>query len=159
MSIDSIKAPQSITPQELTPYTYSADSIEPITDVGTQVFRLSTSLFSVILVLSIFVIAIIASWKLFKKAGQKGWKSIIPIYNTVILFKIAGLSAWWALGYFASIIPVIGGFISLGVTIYLMYSLAKAFGKSGWFAVGLLLLSPIFLMILAFGNSEYQLNK
>lgn len=44
-----------------------------------------TSLISFVL----FVLTIIATWKIFKKAGEDGWKSLIPIYNTYILFKIA----------------------------------------------------------------------
>ena len=40
-----------------------------------------------------------------------------------------------------------------------MVKLAKAFGKGDGFAVGLILLNTIFIMILAFGSSEYQLNN
>ena len=112
-----------------------------------------------IIVFVIFILTIIANWVLFKKAGEKGWKSIIPIYNTVVLFKIAGISPWWVLGYLAAIIPVIGGLVVVGITIYAMINLAKAFGKGAGFTVGLILLNTIFIMILAFGSSEYQLNK
>lgn len=111
------------------------------------------------IIMVIAVLTIIANWKIFSKAGEKGWKSIIPIYNTVTLFKIAGISPWWVLGYLAAIIPVIGGFVVLGITIYAMISLAKAFGKGGGFAAGLILLNTIFVMILAFGSAEYQLGK
>lgn len=105
------------------------------------------------------VLTIIANWRLFNKAGQAGWKSIIPIYNLVILFKIAGVSPWWILGYFAAWVPVVGWVLSVGVSIYVMVKLAKAFGKGDGFAVGLILLNTIFIMILAFGSSEYQLNN
>ncbi len=43
----------------------------------------------VVIILAIAILQIIAMWKLFTKAGEKGWKSIIPIYNSVILFKIS----------------------------------------------------------------------
>lgn len=44
------------------------------------------------------VMVIIGQWKIFEKAGEKGWKSIIPIYGQYILFKIAGARSWfWAL--------------------------------------------------------------
>ena len=36
------------------------------------------------------VLVIIGLWKIFTKAGEKGWKSLIPIYNVYILFKISG---------------------------------------------------------------------
>jgi hypothetical protein len=101
------------------------------------------------------VLLIIAMWKIFKKAGEEGWKSIIPVYNLVVLFKIAGLSPWLVLVYLLGGIPVIGGLIALGMTIYLSINVAKVFGKSTGFAIGLLLLSPIFYMILAFGDSVY----
>lgn len=107
----------------------------------------------------ISILTIIANWRIFTKAGEAGWKSIIPIYNVVVLFKIAGLSPWCLLGYLAVIIPVVGPFITLGITIYLMVNLAKAFGKDGGFAVGLIVLNTIFIMILAFGSAEYQLNR
>lgn len=50
--------------------------------------------------IAITILIIIAWWKLFEKAGEKGWKSIIPIYNLYILFKIAHMKNWfwWTFG-------------------------------------------------------------
>ena len=31
--------------------------------------------------LAVFVLTVIARWKIFTKAGEAGWKSIIPIYS------------------------------------------------------------------------------
>ena len=108
-----------------------------------------------VIILAVYIIQIVAMWKLFGKAGEKGWKSIIPIYNLVILFKISGLSPWLILVYFAAIIPIIGWIAPIALTAYLCYKLAKSFGKDGGWAVGLYFLAPIFYMILAFGKSEY----
>lgn len=109
--------------------------------------------------IAVGVLTIIANWKIFTKAGQAGWKALIPIYNLVILFRIAGISPWWILAYLSAFIPVVGWIASFAVSIYLMISLAKAFGKEGGFAVGLILLNTIFMMILAFGDAEYQLDS
>lgn len=117
------------------------------------------AIFMMVFSIIVGVLTIIANWRLFTKAGEKGWKSIIPIYNVITLFKIAGISPWLILVYLAAIIPIIGWFAVLGLTIYAMYNLAKAFGKDGAFTVGLVLLNTIFIMILAFGSSEYQLTK
>lgn len=114
--------------------------------------------YSIVLIV-VGILTIIAQWKIFTKAGEAGWKCLIPIYNLVILFKIAGLSPWWVLGYLAAIIPVVGVFIAAGISIYLMISLGKAFGKSTGFIVGLVFLNTIFTLILGFGSSEYQLEK
>ena len=48
--------------------------------------------------LIICVLLIIAGWRIFEKAGEKGWKILIPIYDLYILFKICGLKTWfWAM--------------------------------------------------------------
>ena len=49
-----------------------------------------TSPVTIVIALIFAVIGIIGLWKVFVKAGEKGWKAIIPIYNAYILFKIAG---------------------------------------------------------------------
>ena len=60
-------------------YSYSTD----MNDVATT--GLFASLGSVWIVsLIISIVAIVAMWKLFKKAGKPGWASLIPIYNTYI---------------------------------------------------------------------------
>lgn len=111
----------------------------------------------VILIFAIIflVLQIVAYWKLFNKAGEQGWKSIIPIYNVITLFKISGLSPWIVCAYLLGFIPVVGGLIIIGITIYQSYNLAKSFGKGAGFTVGLVLLPPIFYMILAFSKDEY----
>ena len=111
------------------------------------------------IVLIIAILSIVANWRIFTKAGEKGWKSIIPIYNMVILFRISGISPWWMLLYLLAPVPVIGFIAAFGLTICLYAKLAKAFGKSSGFAVGLILLNTIFVLILGFGSAEYQLNK
>ncbi len=49
----------------------------------------------------------IANWKLFEKAGEKGWKALIPIYGEWTRYKIAlGYSP--VMLFIMSLIPVIG---------------------------------------------------
>lgn len=38
---------------------------------------------------AIWIAMVVAVWKIFEKAGEEGWKSLIPIYNNYILCKIA----------------------------------------------------------------------
>ena len=105
-----------------------------------------------IVILAIAVVQIIAMWKIFVKAGEEGWKSIIPIYNIIILLKISGINPLLILVNF---IPVVGSLAYMGITIWQNIKLSRAFGKSDGFAVGMILLGPIFYMMLAFGNAEY----
>ncbi len=98
--------------------------------------------------LIVAVFAIVCMWKIFTKAGKPGWASIIPIYNTVTLLQIAGMSPWLIL---LLLIPI----VNIVVIILMYINLAKAFGKSGGFAAGLIFLNVIFMGILAFGDAEY----
>ena len=97
--------------------------------------------------LAVLVIAIIAMWKIFTKAGEAGWKSIIPIYNLYILLKIVGRPGWWILLF---LVPFVNIVVSLVVSI----DLAKSFGKSDLFGViGLWLFSLIGHLMLGFGSA------
>ena len=98
--------------------------------------------------IAIYVLLIAGWWMIFTKAGEDGWKAIIPIWNVLVLLKIVGREWWWII---LMLIPC----VSLVVGIMLMLDLAKSFGKSGGFAVGLILLTFIFIPILGFGDSRY----
>ena len=51
--------------------------------------------FSLIAIFVWYVLLIIAGWKIFEKAGEPGWKAIIPIYNLYIMYKIVNMQAWF----------------------------------------------------------------
>ena len=101
-----------------------------------------------ILDLIIAILTVVAQWKIFEKAGEAGWKSIIPFYNAYILFKIAWGNGWL---FLLELIP----FVNIVISIIVWVKLAKAFGQSGAFAVGLIFLPNIFQLILGFGNYAY----
>jgi hypothetical protein len=98
---------------------------------------------------AIIVLMIAAMWKIFTKAGEPGWAAIIPIYNFIILLKIAGKPLWW-------IVLLLIPFVNLVVLIMVIWSVAKKFGKGGGFALGMLLLPPIFYPLLAWGDAQYN---
>lgn len=136
-------------------YSSSASSIDS-SAVAVILASLGVMLFFMLAIgIVLLILQIIANWKIFTKAGEKGWKSIIPIYNAVILFKISGISPLFVLIYLVGFIPFVGALAILGVTIYQANSLAKSFGKDAGFTVGLVLLPTIFYMILGFGKAEY----
>ena len=100
-----------------------------------------------------FMILMIASmWKVYTKAGKPGWAALIPIYNLIVLLQIVRKPLWWIVMF---LIPVVN-FIFL---ILFYVELAKAFGKSGGFAAGLIFLGIIFFPILGFGSSQYMYGE
>ena len=127
-----------------------------------------------ILTLILYVLMVIANWKIFTKAGEAGWKSIIPIYNSYILFKISWKkSMFWIMLVIAFLtcvltsvdnmtVVIIGSLLSIVtaiISIMLSHKLSKAFGHGVGFTLGLIFLSPIFMLILAFGDSQYIGNN
>ena len=98
----------------------------------------------------VVIIAIVAGfWKVFTKAGKPSWAAIVPIYNIVVLLEIAGKPLWWIVLF---LIPVVN--IVMGIIVSI--AVARNFGKSDAFGIGLGLLGPIFYPILGFGSAEYQ---
>ena len=99
------------------------------------------------LVLCVFVL--VCMWIIFRKAGKPGWAAIVPFYNLYVLFEIT-----WGSGmrFLLLLIPIYNIILSIQTQV----RLAKAFGKSGGFAAGLVFLPYIFIPLLAFGKETYQ---
>lgn len=102
-----------------------------------------------IIYLAIYALVIAGWWKIFEKAGEEGWKAIIPIWNFIILLKIVGREWWWVL---LALIPLVGFVIWIIVAL----DLAKSFGRSTAFAIGLIFLPFVFAIILGFGSDTYR---
>lgn len=118
---------------------------------GTGSVSLLATLFSgtyLLVMLALAVLSVIAYWRIFTKAGEPGWGCIVPFYGQYLLFKIAWGNGWLFLLMFVPVVNVVVYLIAL-------YKLCAAFGYGIGFFIGMLFLTPIFLMIMAFGPSEY----
>lgn len=109
------------------------------------------------LAIAVFFIAVY--WRIFEKAGQPGWAALIPIYNTIVMLKVAKLSPWLIFVFLLGLIPVVGAIIVCIFSLIIAIKLGTAFGRSGGFIVGLILLPIIFMPILAFGDSRWIPNE
>ena len=88
-------------------------------------------------------------WKLFEKAGKPGWAALVPGYNMVVLLQIAQRPIWWvALMVIPFVNCVIFGLVAL--------NLAKVFGKSKNFGLGLFFAPPVLAVMLGLDDSRYQ---
>ena len=109
----------------------------------------TTALTAVVGVFLIITLLMVAShWKIYEKAGQAGWKCLIPFYNMYILVLITGKPWWWFLVMF---VPVVG----VAIYLLMMLALAERFGKGPLFGIGLFFIPIICFPLLAFDNSEY----
>ncbi len=134
--------------------TYSYNTTNSGT--GVAIFSAGFLLF----VLGLWIVSVIALWKMFEKAKIDGWKAVVPIYNYWILFEMAGKPGWWSLIGLAGVIPVLG--IFAGIAAFILYIIAalelgKAFKKSTAFTVvALIIFSFVGLLILGFGKDKYH---
>ena|SRR5947209_15791732 len=99
--------------------------------------------------LAIVVAEIAAVWRMFMKANEPGWAAIIPIYNTIVLLKLAGRPAWW---FLLLLIPI----VNLVLWWIVSQDLSKAFGRGTGFGVATFFFSFVTFPILGFGSDQYQ---
>ncbi len=121
-----------------------------ITD-QTSIFALSAT--NSLIGLAVYVLLVVALWRVFSKAGYPGWLAIIPIVNLIFLTKIAGFSGWFALLY---IVPIVG------IVFYIIVSIrvGRAFGHGWFFSIALLVLLHIIgYLILAFSSDTYRAER
>jgi len=140
-------------------------------------------IFVVLIVLFTIVFSIMCLWKIYEKAGEPGWKCLVPIYNTWTLYKFIKMPVvvfWIALAssilqnIFSSTITVNGeiyyqsitslgpvgticAIISLIIYVMVSYKLSLAFGKGIGYTI--LLIFIIGYPMLAFGSAQYQYNS
>ncbi len=118
------------------------DDAAPSVDAGPGIAGM-------IVPLLIGLVMIASLWKVFAKAGEPGFAAIVPIWNLLTLLKIAGKPGWWIILFF---IPVANFIVGILVAI----EIAKKFGQSTGFGLGLAFIPVIFYPMLAFGSSTYQ---
>ncbi len=129
-------------------------------------------LYTLVAFLIYWILQIVAYWSIFKKAGEPGWKSMIPIYCTYVQYKLTWKTSMFWISFLAAIIANVlmqlGGdslaLLAVGVVLEIaaaaigfvaLYKLSRSFGHGVGFAIGLIFLYPIFILILGFGSSQY----
>ena len=103
---------------------------------------------TMVIALIIVVVVLVAVWKVFEKAGEPGWKAIIPIYNIYTEYKIFWGNGWL---FLLTLIPI----VNIVVGIILLNKMSKSFGHGFGFTLGLIFLPYIFFMILGFNKDQY----
>ena len=117
-----------------------------------------------------YIITVICQWRIFKKAGDKGWKALIPVYNIYTEYKLFwNVKVFWIAVVLAVVSSFVGGgtegfvgiissLLSLASAVLVLsrvHKMSVSFGHGIGFTLGLIFLQPIFYLILAFGKSEY----
>ncbi len=102
-------------------------------------------------VIGLYILQVVAYYKFFEKAGEKGWIAAIPFYNYYTHIKIVGRPLWWTV---LLLVPVVNFFVAL--TIHL--DLLKSFGKYTYLDQVLgVIFAPFYMIYVAYSpSSEYK---
>ncbi len=148
------------------------------------VIAIAVILFFSVIAIAVGVATIIGEWKVFEKAGKPGWISLIPFYNNWTLFEISGVNPLFILfsvgglilNVFGSLFNVMGNSQEMFYAVSIIFNLgssalnivfivfavmaalnlAKCFGKSSAYGVGLFFIPVVFYLMLGFDkNANY----
>lgn len=104
-----------------------------------------------IVILIACLVQVISMWIVFEKAGEPGWAVLVPGYNMWVLAEVGDKPGWLGLlMFFSGFIPYVGLLIGLVLSFVISIGVARAFGRSAGFGVGLALVPIVFYPILAF---------
>lgn len=104
----------------------------------------------VVAAVAVFVLIIASIWTILKAGGQPGWHALVPILNTYSLANAAQLQG--CLIVVLTFVPCVN-YLTYA---YLWWSIGKRFGRGTGFCLGLVLLSPIFVPVLAISLQREQ---
>lgn len=141
-------------------------------DVAAMILVLSGMVVTIAVIAFIgYLLTAIGFAKIFKKAGEKGWKAFIPFLNDYTRFKIAwNTKAFWIWiitmaitniapafgdGLIVSLVTFVAGIIFIVCVCKMYFNFAKAFGKGAGTAVLLFFFPFIMSLVLGFGKAEY----
>lgn len=124
-------------------------------DYSSLAYGVSSGVMIVSWLISIVVsvIIVISMWKIFTKAGEAGWKAIIPFYNIWVFDQLTCNNN--ILVFILTLIPVTS---VVGFCIA-YFGLGKAFGKGVGFSILCILFPYIAIPVLAFSSAEYTGDK
>lgn len=119
-----------------------------------------------------YLLVTIGYFKIFKKANEKGWKSLIPFYNIYILYKI-----FWQIKYFIVLLIIsftcifsiyyvynqeLFELLILILTSFLLYHhiiisirISRSFQKNIFWSLGIIFFPYLFVVILGFSKAKY----
>lgn len=95
-----------------------------------------------------FTLIAVFAWPVFVKAGEPGWKTLVPFYNLYVWLQIINKPLWW---YIFLIIP----FINVFMIMLMLVELAKCFKKYDLWEQGIAVLFPfVYLPYLGLSADE-----
>ena len=134
---------------------------------------LVAGIFAAIMALGVirYLLTAIGYSKMYRKAGEAGWKAFIPVYNTYNNYKISWTGKFFFLSaalyilvtalsnsamLAAQLAVIAAGIALMVVTVKQNVKMAKLFGKGAGTGIALIFFPGITSLILGLGKAEFQ---
>ena len=139
-----------------------------VLSMQVHLFVIFYTALAVLLVLGA-ILYVVGKWTVFSRMGERGWKSLVPVYDVFVLYAVSGSMALFpllvvCLGAFAFLassseqvllaiqwVPLAVAFVPHAIQ---CVRLARIFRRGRAFSVGLVLLTPFFLAAMGLGLGE-----
>jgi len=105
-----------------------------------------------IFIIALYVVFSIFMAKIFKKAGEDGWKAWVPIYNSWVFLEMGGQKGFWAI---LALVPFVN-IVSVVFMAIAAYQIGLKLQKEGWFVLLYIFASPVWLIWLAVDGSKWE---
>ena len=146
------KIEQGYTPEEIVSSIIEEMPAEQkINTVGRVILSSQIVKNVLYIILALFIYCTIMRAIIYHKAGKNAIAAFIPIYRQVTMYRICDLSLGYMLLW---LLPIVGWLCLIMLAIMKRIYLAKNFGKGIGFGIGLIILPPVFLTILAFNGKK-----
>lgn len=100
-----------------------------------------------------YVLLSASLYKLFVKAGEEGWKALVPGLNFVVWCKLIGQPTWWAA---LLLIPIVNIFIYAGMCVDMVRSFGRFKFMDSFLAV---VYAPIIFFMIGMKEEDKYLGK
>ena len=117
-----------------------------------------------LIIIPVVIVYLIGLWKVFEKAGRKGWEALIPCYNSWVLTEITGAAWWYAVIIIVDSLNLLNGplgdIISIAACVswfFVFYNLGKKFHKGISFSILTTIFTFVMIPIAGFSKS-YQFD-
>lgn len=92
------------------------------------------------------LLSIYGIWRLFEKAGEQGWKAIIPFYREYVMAQRTARPTWTVL---LLLVPIVNVFVFYGI----WFDFIKSFGKRRFWEHAAVVLVP-FIILPVWGHDD-----
>lgn len=146
------KIKEGYTPEEIVSSIINEMPTEQkITTAGRVILSSHIVKNVIYIIIALFIYCTIMRAIIYHKAGKNAIAAFIPFYRQVTMYRICDLSLGYMLLW---LLPIVGWLCLIMLAIMKRIYLAKNFGKSAGFGIGLIILPPVFLTILALGGKS-----